>query len=128
MNGYTTMTKQRNADLIAECKKLISELAGVHPSASKIALRMLSRAAPRYYVSFEYAMRILPEMERTGALKWKSRFIRSQWESLRNDVNRLRKRHNYSLERAVATVLAEFPAPSFFLSPATIKRIINANN
>lgn len=123
-----TRKQSRNFDLVKECRRLIDRNGPTPISAEKIAKEIARGPAPRYYIEYDYALRVLSQLSRGVKIEWKSPYVEKQWQSLLDDVNRVRHRYHYSMGYALAKVLAEYPAPSYFISPSTIYRVITASD
>lgn len=127
MKHYNSMRNERNADLLKICRQMVAAGSGESPTLIELADRLAKCKAPRYYVGYEYAHRIIHQIANGEKPRWKSPYIEAQWQSLFDDVMQIRQRTNCTISDALTMALVDLPAPSFFLSPYTIYRIIACN-
>ena len=128
MKKPPTRRQLRNRDLLRECRRLIASSEKTPISATDLAIKIAHGPAPRYYVEFDYGLRVLTQLSRGRTVRWKSDTIRRQWQSLKSDVDKVCRRYNCSLSSALARVLSDFTAPSFFIEPTTIYRVLTSRN
>lgn len=121
-----TRTQIRNHDLLKECRRLIVKTNHTELTARFLAKLLAETPAPRYYIEYDYGLRVISRLERGIKITWKSPYVERQWQSLLDDVTRVRQRTNLPVPDALALVLTDLPAPSFFISPSTIYRIITS--
>lgn len=127
MKHYNSMRNERNADLLKLCRQIVADSSGEAPMLLQLADRLAKCKAPRYYVGYDYAHRIIHQMANGIRRHWKSSYVERQWQSLFDDVMQIRQRTNCTVSDALTMALVDLPAPSFFLSPYTIYRIIACN-
>lgn len=122
MTIYDKLTYRRDTDFMKTCRKVMQESGKKQLTTRKITEIASKMPAPGYYVTFTYALRVIRSMN-NKKLHTKTDFASKRWEELKLRVNALTKRHNISDTEALARVLAQGGATSFFISPTTALRL-----
>ncbi len=113
---------QRTADFTQACKEAIESTHGSKITAEKIANIAAASKPKGYYLSFDYALRRLRYMRTHPEHTYKySSTARRMAEIDRRTANW--QKHGFSDREALALVLADGWASSFFLSDAAAKRM-----
>lgn len=122
MTHYQTLTMERDEALMSDIRREISRSDGRPRSVMEIVRTVAAGKAPRYFVDYGYALKTLRRMRRR-AIEWKVANVGAMWMSLHNEVACHQQRHRTTLEDSLAAVLRRPSAPSYFCSPATLRRI-----
>ncbi|MCM1292517.1 MAG: hypothetical protein NC111_00990 [Bacteroides sp.] len=125
MKNYTTMTQRRDSDIISAARKILDRHPGL--SVSQLAYKLQSVPAPRFYVSYCYASSEVGRMMAGEQPMAKSPEKRRQWQELLEMVRKSMLRRRGGMGQAVARVLNECGASSFYLRYATLLRILYSN-
>ncbi len=115
----------RNRHFMEACRKVLSESAGL--TAAMVAERAAALPAPCYYITYGYALRRLRALRKQGdPSAGNPKGARALWAELHLRVDALSRRHGISDSEALARVLAEGRASSFFLAPRSALRLYQA--
>lgn len=123
MRTYEVESRMRNRDFMNVCHALLSDSRLAFPSAGELVRKAVSMAAPRFYVSYTTAQRVLRDMRRGRRTRWNSREITAQWHTLNSFVFDLERRKRMEFSRALMTVLADCKAPRFYMEHSTALRV-----
>lgn len=108
------------------CQNIISRLDPEKPlNMSEVARLAAESPAPCYYCTFEYALRMLRVL-RHGKMRLRRDRRLEMWTEINEKVSRLMESTGYTLQVALAHVLASASASRFFISPATAYRLANS--
>ena len=111
----------RNRHFIARCREIIT--SSPRPlTLDEVAAKAIRSAAPAYYAGYDIARRIVTEL-RLGHYSGTNPRRRSMWEEFDRKVA-AREKRGQRIDRAVATVLSDAVASSFFISHARAVDII----
>lgn len=121
-NNSLKALSQRDRDFMTACRKVISESTETDLTVDKVAERAAAMKAPAYYVEYSYAMRKLNALAARRA-KLDSKVTCRRWEEIRGRVERLMELHGLNRNDALARVLREGDASSFFLAPRSATRL-----
>lgn len=127
MNNYQTETRERNADFMTVCRRLIEDRRYKFRTEQELAERAASMPARRFYVTFAHAQRVLQNIRRGRKTTWHSDAITRQWHTLNDLVSRIESRRRTDFEHALMIALSEHPAPSFFIGTTTARRLFQQN-
>lgn len=124
MTDYNSLKalSQRDRDFMTACRKVISESTETDLTVDKVAARAAAMKAPAYYVEYSYAMRKLNALAARRA-KLDSKVTCRRWEEIRSRVERLMELRGLKRNDALARVLREGDASSFFLAPRSATRL-----
>lgn len=111
----------RNRHFIARCREIITS-SPVPLTLDEVAARAIRSAAPSYYASYDIARRTVTEL-RLGHYSGTNPLRRAMWEEFERKVA-AREQRGQRIDRAVATVLSDAVASSFFISHARAVDII----
>lgn len=111
-----THIKQRNRDLMRAIRREMTDSPTGTPLLTVIE-RAVSSPAPRFYVSFDTALKAVGRTISGNRACTDPRKQR-QWHELSALVTALTEQQPMPLTEAVARVLTSSEAPSFFISPA----------
>lgn len=117
----------RNNDFIRQCRKMTLDApSGKHLTMRQIAEKAICGGAPRYYVTFDYAYRMLRKW-RNGDFSDKCDDIRvRQWRELAAKTDELKSKNPGLTDyTALGRVLAFDTASRFFISPGYALRLIH---
>ncbi len=124
-NGQV-LSRQRHRDFLAACRRVVaSQPKGTVPLTVSEVARLASQSpAPSYYVSFDYAMRMFHRIKRQGSSGVEGPMDKC-WQEIADRVTAMVEQSHGKLNfrQAMARVLARGSASSFFLSPATARRL-----
>ncbi len=119
---YTQIS--RNNDFLAACNAMVCawpEEEGI-PSVDTVIRKVLAGGAPRFYVGYEQAYRRV--CNPGFYIRVQPRTIQQQlWHDFYLRVCERRLKGGVSLAQAVADVIEREPAPSFYLSFDTARRL-----
>lgn len=122
-----TLIEKRNRDFIDASRKVIAAMKANGErhlmTFTEIAIRTAAYPAPCYYVSHEYALRVLRVM-RHGRLTFRRDRRREMFEELDRKVRQLQDKTGMSLNYALWNVLEHSSASSFFINPSTAVRLM----
>ena len=117
--SYQTMLNlihQRNADLMKAIRREIASSPYGTPIMETLS-RAVEQPAPRFYVTFESALRAV-SLSLAGKTPCRDIRRKRQWHDLTSLVADLLDKQPRPLTMAVARVLTTAHAPSFYISPA----------
>ncbi len=122
-------TKMRNADLVANARRLLAFATrrGKTMNISQLLVAALSRQPKMHYVDFDTASRKLHAIERRGLeAVVRTTLARQQWSELRDQVaEAMSTRRHLSFVQALTFVL-HFRRPSrFYIAPNSAFKILN---
>ncbi len=122
----------RDRDFLRTYSRLRKRCRGERLTASQLVKRAVETEAPSYYVTFDYAYRMLRLLRNGRIPRRYSDIKRQQWEEIKNRVDSTRKRYRMRDDSsALSLVLADGRASRFFISPAYALRLLqnlNQNN
>lgn len=114
----------RNRHYLNACLNIIRHLDPREAiDLQDIAMRAAKSPAPRYYCTFDYALRMLRVL-RHGRLKLRNDRRTRMWNEINTKVDGLMRKKGVSLIDALAHLLAVEPASEFFISPATAYHLV----
>ncbi len=112
----------RDRDFMRACRQVIAESTDTSLTIDKVTARAAQMQAPSYYVEYSYAMRKLNALAaRRHTLD--SKTVCSRWTEIQARVAALMERRALSRNEALARVLREGNASSFFLAPRSAARL-----
>ena len=112
----------RDRDFMRACRRVIAESSDPDLTIAKVSARAAAMRAPSYYVEYSYAMRKLNALAaRRSRLDGKTTCAR--WTEIQSRVEALMERHDLTRNEALARVLREGGASSFFLAPRSAARL-----
>ncbi|MCM1484220.1 MAG: hypothetical protein NC043_07775 [Muribaculaceae bacterium] len=114
--------RMRDADFMRVMQQEIALTDG-RLTQAQAAERAVTHPAPSYYVGMPYALRVLRHIRRTGVMPWHGTGHGRRWVEIVRRVDAIRLRHGVSDPEALARVLAEGHASSFFIEPGTALRL-----
>ena len=121
------LIQKRNRDFIDASRKVIASMKNNNETHfmtfAEIARRTAASPAPAYYVTHEYALRVLRVM-RHGRLGMRRDRRREMFQELDNKVSVMQMRTGMSLPDALWHILENCPASSFFINPTTAIRLM----
>lgn len=123
MKTYEVESRMRNRDFMNVCRSLLSDRRLSFPSAGELVRKAVSTTAPRFYVSYPTALRVLRDMRRGRRSRWNSREITAQWHTLNGIVLDLERRKKMDFSRALLTALTDCKAPKFYMEHSTALRV-----
>ncbi|MBR5332467.1 MAG: hypothetical protein IKV32_04110 [Muribaculaceae bacterium] len=107
--------------IVKQYKKL-----GQNPSISTVVNDAISTKAPSYYLTFDYARRLLSQYRRKQLPKSYRRLRHDMVVEIARKVDRLIQRNpSLSESDALSMVLASGNASRFFISEVSARRLIN---
>lgn len=115
----------RNNDFIRLCRKMTLDApSGEYLTERRVIEEALNREAPRYYVTFDYAYRMLRQW-RKGVVVGGDTIRQKQWAELAAKVDALIAENSALTDStALGRVLAFDTASRFFISPGYALRLI----
>ena len=117
----------RNRDFLRACRRIIDRADPSTPLTIKeVAAAAAASPAPEFYLSYEYALRIISSPEPKRQCATAGAVIRRRRELLARLDAMLAANPGMDRRDALVRVL-ESPASSFFISPETGRRIISAH-
>lgn len=122
MNRNQQITDRRDRDFMSACRRAMPKIKG--PLTSMAIAEMAAKSpAPEFYVSYLHALRTVSLMRRREGFPKSGN--RSQYAEISRRAGILEHRHGLKLRDAVARVLAEGNAPSFYLTPLSARNLFN---
>lgn len=120
------LIQQRNDNFLAAARQVIAAMKTTHGNDeitwSEISRQAALRPAPAYYVTYEYALRVIRVL-RHGRMGMRRDRRREMFEEINNKVSVIENLTGSSLPAALDYVLKNCPASQFFISPATAVRL-----
>ncbi len=120
------MSRRRHREFLAACRRVVdARPKGAAPlKVSEVAGLAAESPAPRYYVSFDYALRMYNRIRREGSAGVAGPMGRC-WQEIADKVTAMVEQSGgkLSVKHALARVLAGEGASSFFLTQATARRL-----
>ncbi len=115
----------RNNDFIRMCRKMTLDAPSTESlTVRRVVEKALDREAPRYYLTFDYAYRMLRRW-RKGAVVGGDTIRRKQWAELAAKVDALIAKNPALTDyTALGRVLAFDTASRFFISPGYALRLM----
>lgn len=110
---------ERDSDFLDECLRIKKSEESEHLNGRTLARMAAKQNAPSYYLSFDYAMRIINDRER---LKKSNMLIRNRNSELMRRVNELSNTRHINRSKALCMIL-ESGASRFFMSDKTAERL-----
>lgn len=109
--------KTRNKDFLAVCKRIVEESRGERLTSRRLVKRAIESNAPSYYVTFDYAYRMLRRMRNGTLPRDYNRIRKRQWEEIMMKVDRVKESYGMRDDAtALGMVLAGGRASGFFIS------------
>ena len=118
-----SFVKQRNDDLYAEYKKIVSKRSFLN--MGEIANELYTIPAPRFYVSSERAAIVISAMYNGFKLKGMTKNKKEMFIELYKRAKKLKKKMPDLSWTEIAQMLVNQPAPSFYLTPGSAKVLIS---
>lgn len=124
---YSTHT--RNKDFTQKCRTTLKTM----PSRQNIPFNRLvdmiiHSEAPGYYVSYEYALRRINEIHKTGKSSVRNNINRLLWNEIyRKTIDALHSRRFRNIPHALTHVLVTEKASRFFISHQQAMRLFSSN-
>ena len=112
----------RDRDFMQACRHVIARSTDPHLTIAKVTAAASAMRAPSYYVEYSYAVRKLNNLE-AGRHTLDSKLSNKRWIEIRERVDRLMSRHGIKRNEALARVIRDGGASSFFLSPRSAARL-----
>ena len=107
--------------IVKQCKK-----QGVKSNSITIIKQTINSEAPGYYITYDYARRLLRQYRHRKLPRNYSALKRDMITEIARKVNKLMEsQQGYTEGEALAMVLASGNASRFFISPISARRIIN---
>lgn len=139
INNLTSSSRalaaMRNRDFMKACRRVIAESGSKSLTVAEVTAAAASQAAPSYYLTFDYARRLVSEGQRGGARRTlresidgrhrgaRLKSVEARRQELIDRVEEVRAKNPRLKEHhALARVLAS-GASSFFLSPEGARRL-----
>lgn len=121
--------KTRDRDFLKVCRRIRENQGGARLTMRQVAGKAVKTEAPGYYVTFDYAYRML-RLLRNGRISPDYNRIKiQQWEELRVKVDKVRKSYGIRDDAtALGLVLAGGRASRFFISQAYGLRLLKNLN
>lgn len=122
------LIESRDRDFLNTCLSIRNKPEGFNLPLHLLATRASESCAPCYYVTFDYAHRML-RLLRKGKIPPKySRMKLQQWEEIKEKVDRIRLRYGIKDDAsALGIVLARGCASRFFITPRQAVKILKGN-
>lgn len=121
---YKKMRDKALTDAIENCRKAMRDACGgEEPLESQLFEAVAQIQAPGYFVTFDYAYRLVGLWIREGGADPRSRRGQMIAEIAGKCAGQMAQYPGMSLAEALTRVLASGNATSFFLSPMQIKKI-----
>lgn len=119
----------RDKDFIEACQSVLSHCScDSRPCMRAIVASAIASPAPSYYVSPDYAFRIMSSYLNHGKLPSR-RLAREMWLEIASKVTRLRRENpSIPLIKAVTEVTANEHASRFFISDGYALRLLQRRN
>ena len=106
--------------IVKQCKK-----QGVKSTPTTIIEQTINSEAPGYYITYDYALRLLRQYRHRKLPRNYSALKRDMVIEIARKVNKLMElQQGYTEGEALAMVLASGNASRFFISPISARRII----
>lgn len=124
-----SVTRQRD---IKHCyNKIVKrhKLQGQKTPVATLVIETITDEAPSYYITFDYARRLLSLYRRDKLPKNFRKLRREMICEIAQKVDRLMRMHqSFSESDALAMVLSRSTASRFFISPASARRLLSNSN
>lgn len=117
----------RQRDINRCYKKVVKryKLQGKKPSTSALVSETIAEEAPRYYITYNYARRLLSQYRRNKLPKNFRRLRREMISEIARKVDKImHTHHSFTESDALAMVLSGSKASRFFISTASARRLI----
>lgn len=118
------MIERRNRDLLRAARAIYAA-SPVPMSQQELAAQAARSQAPCYYVTYDYALRVLSRMRRGGRPDGDELRQRMYAEMEAKAAEIQRRRPQATLGQAVASVLAECRASAFFVKGKTVENLMS---
>lgn len=115
----------RNRDFLAAVNNLLNSPTGCRLTLRQAVEQAAASPAPHYYVTFDHAVKCLNRLGR-GLTPGAKTSRRMMWIELRLKVQHLCDTFGYTRHNAIAHVLRESRASSFFLTPSSAWSLYHA--
>lgn len=123
----TRLSSLRSRDFVRLCNR-IARSSGGALTQREIIGKALASEAPAYYVDYDYALRVTPQVMKMPR-EVAGRYSRGKWLEIADRCRaELASRRSKDLGAALVNVLASGRASGFFLSPSTALRILQRAN
>lgn len=123
INYSELQTVSRDTDFMKACRRVIAESRGDGLTAADVATQAALMEAPGYYVGFDYARRMVRRIRRSGSMPWNGEGVGRRWVEIVARMDGLKARYGIDDGDALARVLGEGRASSFFIQPASALRL-----
>lgn len=122
--------KTRDRDFIAKCRKICDGLyPGEHISCHELVYRAITNGAPSYYVTFDYAYRMLRTMRRDRLPPGYNPLKQLMWTEIAEKADHYKSQMGIKTDtEALSMVLARNCASQFFITPNYAIRLIQQLN
>ncbi len=110
--------KTRDNDFVAKCRKICDGLyPGEHISSHELVHRAITNGAPGYYVTFDYAYRMLRTMRRNRLPPGYNPLKRLMWAEIAEKADHYKSQMRIKTDtEALSMVLARNCASRFFIT------------
>lgn len=112
----------RDRDFLAACRRYIARSSRTDLTVSEVTAAVAAEPAPAYYLTYEYALRILREKPADTGRGTAAAIIRRRRELTERFNAYMAANPSADPRDAVMTIL-ESTASSYFISPETARRI-----
>lgn len=122
--------KLRDQDFVAKCRKICEGLhTGEHISCQELAHRAITNGAPGYYITFDYAYRMLRTMRRDRLPPGYNPLKRLMWTEIAQKADHYKKQMGIKTDtEALSIVLARNCASRFFITTDYAIRLLQQLN
>ncbi len=119
----------RDRDFFRAYKRVIRELGDLAPyiSRDELVMRTLCGGAPKFYLTFELARRNIRCLMENRAIPCNNPLKREMYETLARltlDYYDRHKHEGVTFSSALMTILAESPAPRFYMTKRSAKNLL----
>ncbi len=122
------LLETRDRDFLNVCLSIRNKSGGSTIPLRKLATRATESCAPCYYVTFDYAHRMLRMLRKGKIPPNYNRMKLQQWEEIKEKVDRIRLRYGIKDDAsALGIVLARGCASRFFITPRQAIKILKEN-
>ncbi len=122
----TEFESERNADLMQAYRKQIAKLYDEtdHIEMEEVFRRTANAPAKRFYVTPERAAIVMSQIQKGQSLDGMTAERKKMFLEIYRRVTELKMEKSYSSWRKICREVVGQPAPSFYLSPGSVKVII----
>ncbi len=122
------LIESRDRDFLNACRNIRNKPEGSKLSLRRLATRASESYAPCYYVTFDYAHRMLRLLRKGKIPPNYNRIKLQQWEEIKGKVDRIRLRYGIKDDTsALGIVLARGYASRFFITPRQAVKILKSH-